>query len=125
MISSLEALAVMVALKIFCPSGSPDSRRKVDLIPTWTDNRGNGSALNKLMSARFPASALLPGTRFSHERGANKGKCSLGSERDELRTGPPSKRELRGLFSRVSYPYRFLFYVVVLTGRSVIYGSRC
>ena len=59
MISSLEALAVIVALKIFFSSGSPDSRRKVDVIPTWTDNRGNGSALNKLMSTRFPASALL------------------------------------------------------------------
>ena len=38
MISSLEALAVIVALKIFFPSGSSDSRRKVDFIPTWTDN---------------------------------------------------------------------------------------
>ena len=27
--------------------------------PTWTDNRGNGSALNKLMSTKFPASAVL------------------------------------------------------------------
>ena len=25
----------------------------------WTDNRGNGAALNKLMTTRFPASAVL------------------------------------------------------------------
>ena len=26
---------------------------------TWTDNRGNGAALNKLMTTSFPASAVL------------------------------------------------------------------
>ena len=35
------------------------SRRQFSIIPTWTDNRGNGSALNKLMSTHFPSSALL------------------------------------------------------------------
>ena len=29
------------------------------MAPTWTDNRGNGSALNKLMTSRYPASAVL------------------------------------------------------------------
>ena len=29
------------------------------MAPTWTDNRCNGSALNKLMTSRFPASAVL------------------------------------------------------------------
>ena len=29
------------------------------MAPTWTDNRGNGSALNKLMTTKFPASAVL------------------------------------------------------------------
>ena len=28
-------------------------------VPTFTDNRGNGVALNKLMSMRLPSSALL------------------------------------------------------------------
>ena len=27
--------------------------------PTWTDNRGNGSALNKLVSTKFLTSAVL------------------------------------------------------------------
>ena len=29
------------------------------MAPTWTDNRGNGSLLNKLMTTKFPACALL------------------------------------------------------------------
>ena len=31
----------------------------VEVAPTWTDNRGNGSALNKLMTSRYPACAVL------------------------------------------------------------------
>ena len=29
------------------------------MVPTWTDNRENGSALNKLMSTKFPSSAVV------------------------------------------------------------------
>ena len=29
------------------------------IVPSITDNRGNGAALNKLMSTRFPSSAVL------------------------------------------------------------------
>ena len=28
-------------------------------MPTWTDNGGDGAALNKLMTTRYPASALI------------------------------------------------------------------
>ena len=28
-------------------------------MPTWTDNRGNGAALNKLMATRHPTNALI------------------------------------------------------------------
>ena len=56
-IATLEALATLLALKLFY---EPDSNiRKIRLQPTWTDNRGNGSALNKLMSTRYPVNALL------------------------------------------------------------------
>ena len=38
----------------------PESgKKKVTVAPTWTDNRGNGSALNKLMTTKFPACAVL------------------------------------------------------------------
>ena len=29
------------------------------MVPTWTDKRGNGSALHKLMSTKFLSSALV------------------------------------------------------------------
>ena len=35
------------------------SRTRVTIVPTLTDNRGNGAALNKLTTTKFPASALL------------------------------------------------------------------
>ena len=49
-ISTLEALAVLVALKVFTRKGP------VSAEPRY---RGNGAALNKLMTTRYPASAVL------------------------------------------------------------------
>jgi len=58
-IASLEALAILVALRVFFPAVPGAAKAKVVLLPTWTDNRGNGSVLNKLMTTRFPLSAIL------------------------------------------------------------------
>ena len=55
MISTLEALAVLVSLKMFYGEQPASGKKKVTVAPTWTDNRGNGSALNKLMTTKFPA----------------------------------------------------------------------
>ena len=70
LISSLEALAIIIALKVFFPAKGTDSKKSINLVPTWTDNRGNGSALNKLMSTRYPASALLMelASHMKHEK---------------------------------------------------------
>ena len=57
-ISTLEALAILIALKLFYGSTSTDPK-KVIVAPTWTDNRGNGALLNKLMTTKFPGCALL------------------------------------------------------------------
>ena len=56
-ISTLEALAVLVALKLQFGGTPGEGRNRVKIAPT--DNRGNGSALNKLMTTKFTASALL------------------------------------------------------------------
>ena len=57
--STLEALALVVALKVkFGQDPDPDEMR-VLVVPSITDNRGNGAVLNKLMSTRFPSSAVL------------------------------------------------------------------
>ena len=58
-IATLEALAVLVSLKAFHGNQPGEGRTKVQVLPTWTDNRGNGAALNKLMTIRYPASALI------------------------------------------------------------------
>ena len=58
-ISTLEAFAMLVALKLrFGQDPDPDDTR-VLIVPSFTDNRGNGAALNKSMSTRFPSSAVL------------------------------------------------------------------
>ena len=58
-ISTLEALAVLFSLLLFFEPPKEGERTRVQVAPTWTDNRANGSALNKLITPRFPASAVL------------------------------------------------------------------
>ena len=58
-ISTLEALAVLLSLKLLAAPQPDGQRRRVTILPTWTDNRGNGSVLNKLMTTRYPSSALV------------------------------------------------------------------
>ena len=54
-----RGLALVVALKIkFGQDPDPDEMR-VLIVPSITDNRGNGAVLNKLMSTKFPSSAVL------------------------------------------------------------------
>ena len=40
-ISTLEALAVLFSLKLFFGDEPKKGRTKVQVVPTWTDNRGN------------------------------------------------------------------------------------
>ena len=69
-ISTLEALAVLVALKV-CYGGEPRrNRSSIRIVPTTTDNRGNGAALNKLMTTRYPASAVGEWVDLSVHSGA-------------------------------------------------------
>ena len=56
-ISTLEALAVLVALQ--CGETPGTHQTKVLIAPSLTDNRGNGAVLNKLMTTKFPTSAVL------------------------------------------------------------------
>ena len=58
-ISTLEALAVLIALKLQYGEKPGREKKRVVIAPSLTDNRGNGALLNKLMTTRFPAMALL------------------------------------------------------------------
>ena len=83
-ISTLEAVAVLLGLKVFHRDSLPERRKtKVLLVPTWTDNRVNGSALNKLMSIKFPASAVV--MELSQEKLVD-GRGPVGTENCEPRS---------------------------------------
>ena len=71
MISTHEALAVLISLKVFFRDSPPDERKtKVQVVLTWTDSRGNGPVLIKLLTTCFPASAVvLELAAFMKERG--------------------------------------------------------
>ena len=58
-ISTLEALAVLVGLTVYYGETPKTKRSSTRIVPTTTDNRGHGAALNKLMTTRYPASAVL------------------------------------------------------------------
>ena len=58
-ISTFEALAMLVALKPKFGEKPDSDDTKVLIVPSITDNRGNSVTLNKLMSTRFPSSAVL------------------------------------------------------------------
>ena len=59
-ISTLEAMAVVIALKLKLRYGQDWGREhtKVIVVPSITEKRGNAVALNKLMSTKFPSSAV-------------------------------------------------------------------
>ena len=59
MIATLEALAILFALMAFGGETSQENRTTVQILPTWTDNRGNGALLNKLVSTKIPICAVL------------------------------------------------------------------
>ena len=58
-ISTLEALAVLIALMLYYRREVREHRSSIRVVPTVTDNRGNGAALNKLMTTKYPASAVV------------------------------------------------------------------
>ena len=58
-IATLEALAMLLAVRAFFPNAQGNQRTRLAVIPSFTDNRENGALLNKLMSSKYPLSALL------------------------------------------------------------------
>ena len=48
LISSLASLAVLIALQLFFPLDSEHSKKKISVIPTWTDNRGERVGIEQI-----------------------------------------------------------------------------
>ena len=59
MITTLEALALLVALKVFGPQLEGGRRLQTVQLPAFTDNKSNGYSVNKLMSTKFLLCAVL------------------------------------------------------------------
>ena len=58
-IATLEALGLLLALLAFGPGESLDNTALKIQVPAFTDNRGNGYVINKLMTTRFPLCAIV------------------------------------------------------------------
>ena len=113
-IATLEGLALLLALRSFYPSLPSGARTKIVLVPSITDNRGNGSRLNKLMTDRYPLSALL--MEFS-ERATpahrNQTGGQMGTKGDRRRGGQARERRQRSQSLRVRvFPLQPPWYVL-------------
>ena len=58
-IATLEALAIFIGVKLWRSEAELDQEHRVEVMPTLTDNRGNGFALRKLYSPRHPLCAVV------------------------------------------------------------------
>ena len=95
-ISTLEALAVLLSLKLFAAPQPDGQKRRVTILPTWTDNRGNGSALNKVMTTRYPSSALVMELAAEMKKGSVRAQVEwtpreFNREADALANGDSSQ----------------------------------
>ena len=57
MIATLEALGLLLTLLAFGPAQELNGTKTVIQVPAFTDNRGNGYVINKLIATRFPLCA--------------------------------------------------------------------
>ena len=57
--STIDALAVLMGLKLFHKDDVRSAPARIQMTPSFTDNRGDGSALNKLMLNKYPSSVIV------------------------------------------------------------------
>ena len=101
-ISTLEALAVLMGLKLFYGDKAQGAHAHIQMIPSFTDNRGKRSAFNKLMTNKYPSSAVVMDLACYLKRMGIKAVVDLAprsadNEADELANGnsgrfDPAKR---------------------------------
>ena len=91
-----------MGLKLFYGDEAQVAPARIQMIPSFTDNRGNGSALNKLMTNKYPSSAVVMELSCYLKRMGIKAVVdwaprSTNNETDELANGntgrfDPAKR---------------------------------
>ena len=69
------------------------------MMPTWTDNRGNGAALNKLMTMRYPRNGGAHGAGSTHEGQGTEGPSKLDPAIRQSGSRRPCEREHRELLA--------------------------
>ena len=69
-----------MALKVFYGEGTRQRRTKVLVMPTWTDNRGSGAALFKLMTTRYRKRGTH-GAGITHEGVVTESSGGMGLTR--------------------------------------------
>ena len=99
--STLEALAVFLARKL---QNGEAQLTKGPIFPTWSDNRGNGSALTKLLPTRYRASALL--VKMAAHTKRRRLKTQVEWLPGALRMGLDAERALADARSRGTLPDR-------------------
>ena len=72
-ISTLEALAVLIALKLQYGEEPGRTKTRVAIAPSLTDNRGNGAALNKLYDYKVSRVCIAHGTVLLYEEDEHSG----------------------------------------------------
>ena len=85
-ISALEALAVLVALKLRYGEAPGRSKERVRIAPTLTDNRGTGSA-EQTHDDQIPHIGSAHGTRLLHEEDEHPTSCRVDTKRGQQGSG--------------------------------------
>ena len=95
-ISTLEALAVLVALELFSRGTIKCTLVQGRGCPTWTDNHGNGATLHKLMTTKFLALTVFEEMAAFFKRTHMRTVFDWRSQQGQSRGGRSGKRVLDG-----------------------------
>ena len=124
-ISTLEALAILVALK-FRPVERPEEdEKRVLMVPSITDNHRNGAALNKLMSTRFPSSTVLMDLATYLKVRGLRGRFWNGNRGSSTRKQTNSRTELlTHLIQRNVFMFQPVHFLGIFFQRRQMQGER-
>ena len=84
-IASLEAWAPLLALLAFGPGQDLKHTKMTIQVPAFTDNRGNGYVINKLMTTRFPLCSIVM-ELAAQRKAQSENRSKMDSKRQEPRS---------------------------------------
>ena len=94
-IATLEALGLLLALMAFGPGQKLSNTSLTVQVSAFTDNRGNGYVINKLMTTKFPLCTVI----MELAAKAEKARSAHGSRVDPEGPKPRSRRPTSGFDS--------------------------